>query len=442
MNSHNRYFTIGWLALMIVTIVAVVLAVALPATAQDNTPPIAAVSGNDIWLYGFDNAPEQATDIDSNGFSNLVWSPGGQQLAFTAYNENFQPTLMLLDRSSDSTVVLTNQFSAMFPATFSTDGSQLIYAVENYDAPVDPAQQENGAQNIRMDVYAVDVTNGVPAEGATPTLLGGFLFGNGCGGGSPFPTDWAYWEESGFGGSSVAFMMTPHGLIHNLNCGSSTTALLNLQSGEDITLGSNFSRVKLSSDGSQLLGINNSHVTPEGYTGQLAIVDLTTQAVTELANSAMPDQVAWGVAGSSEVFYSSRQVAQSDLGLSPEQQQTASTQLGYVDATELAVPVGAVEIHRLNTQTSSDEVIYSADAYAIGDVMISPEGDALLFSQVPNLNNFVEGLANGTLDYMSANGDELAREAVQTELYRLNLSDNSVELVGDDISQAAVYRGM
>src|SRR5690606_26826624 len=97
----------------------------------------------------------------------------------------------------------------------------------------------------------------------------------GCGGGSPLPTDWQYWNEVGFGGRHHTLAQTPFGIVYTLDCIGGRTALHNLETNAMTQLGVNFGNVNLSTDQAHLVGTVFDSSTPE-IPKQLAVVDLQT----------------------------------------------------------------------------------------------------------------------------------------------------------------------
>ena len=67
----------------------------------------------------------------------------------------------------------------------------------------------------------------------------------------------------------------------------------------------------------------------------------------------------------------------------------------------------------------------------------SPGGDALVFSQVPNVTNWVQAIIDGGLD-MTSVGELPVNELLPVDVYRISLADGTVSLVGSNLNQLAI----
>jgi hypothetical protein len=418
-----RYSLIGLLALALI-------AFGLPVRAQESAPPLplAAIQNGDLWLFGLGAGPQQVTSagvLQNN--ASLTWGPQGNTLAFTMPNPDGTLSLMLTDRAGSEPVQLASGVAFGFPISFTAEG-EILYAVSTQQY-VEGAV--NGGAGEVIELYTV-----APQVGAAPELIGSLTFGVGCGGGSSIPADWMYWTETGTnpGGSSLVLALTPHGLVHSINCTGVGTALLDLASGESTPLGTDLGAVKVSPDGSQVVGVNNA--VPWQGTGQTVQVDVATGTVTTLSTSGTPDQLVWSADGGS-VFYSTRRESGETVAMTPEQQQQVTEALGLMEPVTL--PLWTASIHRLDLAIGQDTELYSTGAYAIGRMLPTPDGSALIFSQIPNLEAWAQTLASGQIaDIWSQEGQAQLLGTVAVDLLRLDLNSGAVDPVGTGMQQAAL----
>jgi len=395
------------------------LSLSLLALAQDtNLPPLAAVQNNNVWLFGFADAPQQITDGTARGYSDLVWSSDGSYLAFIARDQDYNANLMLYDRASNTLTKVENDIADGFPVGFSFDSSQLFYVKDDPDNGTGP--------DYRMDFYTYDL-----APNATPTQVASFAFGVGCGGGSPFPGDWRYTAETGgLGGFHLVLEVTPFGLVHSMDCGGSQTGLLNLQTGEDVSLGQ-MSRAAVSADRTKVAGIVDLAGTRTNE--KLVVVDLESRARTELETAGTPDQVAWAAQGSSELFYSTRDVTDRKLALTAEEVERIHTVFGESSLENVL----EVSIHHFDLETGADTELYHSEAYAIGRMI--PRDSTLLFSQVASAEAWIRAIGMGELDMSDPEKYDQSISLTPLELFSLPLNGGEAELIGADLSQIALY---
>jgi hypothetical protein len=403
----------------ILAILLCVLALGLPALAQDSEvlPPLAAVQNDNVWLFDPSGESQQITDGSAVFYSNLVWSSDGNYLAFIQRDQDFNANLMLYDRANNTLTQVDPDIADGFHIGFSFDSSQLFYIKD------DPSNGTN--PEYKMHFYTYDL---VP--NASPTQVASFDFGVGCGGGSPFPGDLRYGAETqGFGGFHLILAVTPFGLVHSMDCGGSETGLLNLQTGEDISLGQ-LSRAVVSPDGTKVAGIIDLAGTRTDE--KLVVVDLETREATQYDTIGTPDQVVWGMQWSSEVFYSTREVTDQPLSFTQEELDRIHTVFGE---TTLEVS-NEVSIHHFDLTSGEDTELYRTVAYAIGSMI--PQADRLIFSQVQSGETWLRAIAEGRLDMSDPEAFENSDSLVQVELYSLPIAGGEAALLGTDLNQVAL----
>jgi WD40 repeat protein len=396
--------------------------------------PYAAVVDGKLTLFGVADAPVTVqSPANYRDFFSLAWSPDGSKLAFLQQNDQFQMKLMVTDSAGKVTPLDAASLESGFPITFSPDG-YIIYIGQGDNSQIAQNQQ-----------YTVTVNRIRPEAGAAPEKIGQFASGVGCGGGSPIPADWQYWGETGFGGNPLTLAWTPYGLLHSNACSGGSLALLDLQTGEDKPIGPQQSlsqgvtdalgRVAIAPDGKRFAAVKTKYAEPS-LIRSLVLVDLETLDITDVATTGAPDQLAWSA--DDTLFYSTRDERANLIStLSAEQKQKLNEVLGY-EMTDL--PSFEVNIRQLNVQTGEDRLIYTADAYAVGRMFELPGGKSLVFSQIPNLNAWVDAVASGKLDMTSEQSGDQQRATVPVSLLELSLESGQNAAVVQPSAQQATFR--
>ncbi|MBX3065589.1 MAG: hypothetical protein KF726_21615, partial [Anaerolineae bacterium] len=307
-----------------------------------------------------------------------------------------------------------------------------------YASPVSDQVAANGE-------YWVNLNTIPPFGDAQPTTLGKISFGVGCGGGSPLPADWQYWQETGFGGNYLTLQWTSFGILHSLSCNGAGAALLDPQTGMDRILAPlsdsqsqpevHLSRLKVSPDGTLIGAIKTSYQGANVQTG-VALIDLATGALTDVSTTQMPEQLGW--LGSDTLYYSTR-VPRSDLiaALAPEQKQAFDSAIGGNGMSVGSWDLFIRQIKLVNRASAADQVVYSADGYQIGRFGAASDG-ALWFSQIPNLNSWLAEIVSGELDLTQATqADQL--ETVPVSIFMLQSDGTSpVSLIAEGLNQFVI----
>lgn len=400
---------------VLITIMAV-FCISIAVQAQDTRAlediPLqaAGVWENNLYVYG----PLDALNITTNGrgnIMNIVWD--GDKLAYTQLDENYVRNLWV-SLNYQEPFLLVNDLDSMYPASFTPDG-QLLFAKTN------PNNTQPNA-NYVIDLYTVK-----PEIGAVPTFIGSFgndvPVGVGCGGGSPFPTDWQRYSEVGFGGQSLVLQMTDYGLVHSLDCAGVRTGLLNIETGEDVEIGQSFAIATLSPDGKYLAGKEWNYEAP-----QLAIVDLETLNVQSFATPSIPDQVIWS-ADSSKLFYSVFQMTDQPIPMTEEEENLIYEAIGF---DNVAFRLYDASIHQYDPVTGDDIVIYDApeDVLSIGRMFALPDKNVLVFGQIPNMQGWIDAIVSGELDPFAPTDTYLEQIAtVPITVFALNLDTQSLTTI-------------
>jgi len=405
-------------------LVAALLLVVAPAAAQgDGSYPLAAITDGYVMLYGFGDGPQQVTQEPAQNTLDLEWSPNGEYLAFTQWDANYRLGLWLSGRDARPPIQVASGLMAGLPISFTAD-NHLIYAVDTGQFSQEPAAGVPGG-GVVVEAYRLD-----PGANAEPQAIGSFVYGAGCGGGSSIPADWRYWAEAGTGPGIAAnvLALTPSGLVHSTACMGRGVALLNLKTGEDVLLHETLGGVVVSPDGARVAGT--------GPEGQVMVVDLATGDVTAFSAAPGVDLLAWAADGQS-LFYSTRQQTGESLPASAEEQEQLAQALGMIEPSAAQMPVMSVSLNQLDLASGESTTRYVAEAYAIGRIVPTPDGQTVLFSQIPNLHDWVAQVLNNTIDPMMDVGQQQLA-SVPVTLFALNLADDSVAGVGIDLNQAAL----
>jgi hypothetical protein len=385
----------------------------------------AGVWENNLYLYGPHDTLNLTSNltIDEQGkIGNLVWR--GNSLAYLLFDENYVGSLWIsVDRQAP--FLLVNALDTLYPVSFTPDG-QLLYAMANPNT----SQSESA--------YMVDLFTIEPEIGSVPTFIGSFRneeMGIGCGGGSSLPTDWQYWEEVGFGGQSLVLQMTGQGIVYSLDCVGERTGLLDLETGRDVELGENFGIATLSPDGTTLAGRIWDRTS--GLPAQLVTVDLMSLEVQTYETVDLPDQVIWSADGAS-LFYSVHQMLDTMIPMTADEQAALrNLQASATDDPNGGFPLFAVGIRRFNLASGDDTRIYQGgeDAFSIGHMFALADKDVLVFSQIPNLQDWIAAIAAGRFD---PNGPTNTRqeqiETVPVSVFALNLRTQRVTAINSGVN--------
>ncbi len=396
-----------WLVSILLTFI---LRAALPAGAQDASLPIAAITDGNVWLYGVAGESRRLTNVmPGEPILDLAWSPDGSALAFTGRKANGAISLFLWNARGGPVVELTQGLHPALPAGFTTDSRELIYA----------AAVEGGgsASGDLVQVYRY-----TPTAGSAPAPIGAFTLTTRCSPESapPLPTAARYGFETGSGQFPRAVLaMMPFGLLHSATCLTPDLWHMNPQNGNDRQMFAAVDGVFVSPEQARAVVVADGTVT---------FVNTELGPYLQLAPAAEPDQVGFGLPDSNEIFYSTREV------VAPEPLPAAAADA--LGAVYFQMPMRyRVSLRRFSLRSGRDDVLYTADAFAIGRIALAPDGDTLIFSQIPNAGAWVEAVASG-----AALPDDFAaaERIVQTEVYALSLSDGSVRLLGANWNRFAL----
>ncbi|MBL8117289.1 MAG: hypothetical protein JNJ78_07145 [Anaerolineae bacterium] len=399
--------------------------------AQNPSPPLAAIQAGSIVISGGINAPVTIPLPPNYGVMSLSWNPGGTRLALILNSEQFETQLYVVDSTGGSLVPLASgPLEAGFPANWTPDG-QVLYVGRGL-FPTD------GNTPYRADIKRIAAD-----ANAVPETIGSFDMLVGCGGGSNLPADWQYWEEAGFGGTRLVLQYTDYGILHSTSCSGDMVALFAPQGGIDSPIGPTLrddgqlnpdgmvSRHQLGPDGMTLAGLRQK-INGSELERTLVLIDLASGTMTDVPTQAQPDQFVWAADGS--LFYSSRSETGNLLtALDTAQLSTVNSVLGMEG---FEIPAYEVSIHRVNPGTGEDSLVYSGSAYAIGRMAVTRDGSALVFSQIANMDAWIAGIADGSLNILNDDTIGSAQQAlVPVSVYQQSLAGGSAALIGEGLNQ-------
>jgi hypothetical protein len=386
---------------------------AFSQTDPADIPPIVYVHDGVLQVYDpVARASQVITAADSERsmpFYRAAWSPDGVWLAFSTPDSAVpRSSALTIDNLNGTRVTLVSaELAPPFAPSWTLD-DRLIYATYT---------GEYQEMTAILNVYAV-----AAATGAIPELLGQFAVGEGCGGGTSHPSESAYYYDTSLGGYREVFTLTPFGLVHDGQCVGAIVTLTDLASGEAVPLADGeLVKAAVSPDGTRVAGIRE---------GQLTIVNLENLSFESFATAALPDQVAWEASGS--LLYSSYE----DTGdllepYSADEIEIVREVMGFLPER---MPRRQVSLHRFSPANGEDQLLYTADAFAVGRLYV--RGNWLIFSQIDNADRWIEGMVNGTITRDTAFDDTLDTVAVQ--VFALDFDNGEAQSLLDDGQQITV----
>ncbi|HLU08845.1 MAG TPA: SH3 domain-containing protein [Oceanobacillus sp.] len=405
-----------------------------PETTTEALPDFAALADNAIGFYDF--SADGVTQLvvvseplgEQDNLGDLGWSFSGDTLGY-ALAELDETTmgyfynLYVTDANGSAPVQVATGLYFGMPVAFRTqDGSEVIYAKSGGPAETNDPNSA-GAERVQVFAQPVDGT----AESAL--LLGEFTFGLGCGGGSPYPADFVYMLQAGYGGRGLILQNTPAGLLHSTNCTGSGTGLLNLQTGESTELSTNLSRVSVSPDGNQIVGIADEQ--PGFGSGTLTVVDLTTLEATPLTTTAAPDQVAFGADG--YIYYSVRErsnqvVAGSDA---------ATDALRNFGIDDSGLVLYNLAIYRIRPDGTDETLLFEGTGHGVGQLLPAPDG-SFYFNVVPSGEAWVQAITSGELTMGDVPAELVMTRYFPPTLYRVAAGETTATPVADGLMFVAL----
>lgn len=375
-----------------------------PAWAQTSVDlPVAALTDGNVWLYTLNGQGRRLTNArPGESFHNVFWSPDGSLLAFTGESEGRQGAgLFVASEGGGPLVELASGLHPLLPVSFTPDSAELVYA-----------QTVPGASNSTADL--VQIYRYSPLAGSAPVSVGTFTVVTACNPppGQSLPSTLRLGVETG---SRLAprytLAATPFGLLYSANCNNPDLWLMNMRTGESRRLFAAVDGVFVAPDRSRAVVV----------TGQtLTFVNSEAGPYTQIVPAGVPDQVAFGLADSREVFYSTRQ----STGPTPLPDGVGE----QLSAVYFQMPTSyQASIRRFSLRTGRDDLLYEADAFGIGRLSLTADGQTLLFSQVPNADGWLDALAHGDFP-----ADDLtaALRLTPVEVYALSVADGGTRFLG------------
>ncbi len=411
-------------SLLAITILFLFLSSTKILIARDiSYPPMAVLDMNgQLWLYGFGSKPQRTT---ISNVVDMAWSPDGTSLAILSGNPM---TLQLLDATDMSVRQLNADFYdyPRFPISFSQDGTRLIYAA---NGGMNDSRSPGYWLGYWAEVFSLELK-----VDALPEEIGYVDYDNSTNGEMPFAADLMYWSESnrdqGYGADQPGFdrflLETPFGILHTRGIwGGGVVNLFKYGSErkDTIDLPGHPEHVVASPDRTHIVGVSDE--------GTIVRINLQTLESESFSTEYFSQLLAWS--GDENVYYVTRNHRKNLLDTLSDSQQNIFRQ-SYPYITK--VPMYDVQIRVLNLEDGKSKLLYDADAYAIGRLMLSPDGKAIFFTQIPNMRSWIENLFRfpQPIDEFDSHYYKMGKPT----LYKLSLDTSRVETIGTGFYRAVI----
>lgn len=408
--------------ILLVSVVCFAVGLGITVRAQDTVPtlPLAFIRDNEeaIYLSGFADdvlvipAPEPII------WKPLVWSADGQQLFFFARG-TMGYRIYATDTRGVPPIEVDNGVAVWSPISANDDG--LLYLIPDFDVPLHIDMTFYDGRTfiapIQYDVYQL------APDATEPQRLGGFVYDVECQGGTEHRAAALYSSETGWRERRQILAITPYGVVHSMMCAGAGTGLLNLDTGESTLLGINLGSAVVSDDGESVLGIDD---------GVLTRFTLATGESRAIDTAEVPALVVWSADDPDTVFYTTQRRIDEII----IEDETDIQRLRDASQFGRRFTVNHASVRRLNLQTGEDVELYAADVYGIGRLIPTPDGRYLLFSEVPNIDVWLETVLTSTDDADATR--EAANLTVQVNVYLLNFDTGEVTTIGTNMEQAAL----
>jgi len=422
--------------MIIAATLLMLLASSFTTRAADAIPAYAATNGINLFIY----KNGQTTQVTKNPatvtftpFQDLVWSPDGKFLVYTqsvtapgggSNSGTFRLDLFFTDANGVAPVKIAENAATGIPFTF-TDTSTLLFAT---DRPEN--RNATTPDDFRFNLNSYNLLTK-----AQPKLIRDFPFGVGCGGGSSFPQDGQYTEEtSSFGGSKLLLASIPAGFVVSQNCGGGGVQLLAANAkAKPIILTEKQTRVTPSPDGKRLAGVEITYKNSESEPLRaLTLLDPATKKIQTIKTAVPPDQLAWGAGD--DLYYTSQKLlptifTKAELG-------RLNVAMGMDANTPGELPNAQVSIHRINVVTGKDAVLYESDpkpeaadnSYKLGRLQYV--GGKLYFTAIPGLSGWARAILDKKIDLTSSTGYDDSIKQFPVLTYQLDPASKVLFSVG------------
>jgi hypothetical protein len=166
---------------------------------------------------------------------------------------------------------------------------------------------------------------------------------------------------------------------------------------------------------------------------QIIVTDLDAMTDFSFRPNERAELLAWDRDGN--LFYTVREESV-DLLVGTNEEERAAIREALYEAPDTLLAYN-VSIRYVDVTSGAEEILYEAYAYGIGRILPNPYRDELYFSQIPNLEEWIEYVASGATDLSNYASVEWFGP-IQTSLYRLDLNTRQVELIGTGLNQATI----
>jgi hypothetical protein len=392
------------------------------AAAQDAQPVFAGVQNDSALVVIIDGEP---TVIDSGAvdYSQITVSPDGRWVAWREL-ETYQSQSMLnvYDRETGFTQMLTQNVDTGLPASFTADGTALVYAT------YDPAAPMDGQDSIVQVVIQPIGAENPPITVEIPVAFG-------CGGGSLYPSDWRYWAETNsFGGNAPILESAPQGIIYTRNCSGIGITIYDAPTGRSVDF-PDLTRASYNAKTNTLLAavIDNEFM----LSTRLALIDLETMNRRDIDIGATPDQIALTDDGAGA--WVSVQAFDGYIALTDEQITGLTSGMGIEADPPPQIPQYVSSLLYIDLATGAASVT-GVDLPVYSIARIQPVGGTVYFSAVDNLNGWVQAVGDGSLNLAQASFE--AQEAsTGVTTYAFDTASGAFEAIAGDLAQPTVIGG-
>jgi Tol biopolymer transport system component len=362
---------------------------------------IAHVFAGNVYIGSLSDLPGTPITRDAASdhvYRSITMAPNGQTMAFV---DPASGTLYIApSKGGQAPHKITDRLVKNYPPTWNLDGSEIAYLVDE------------GAKDGEKSVYSVKASK---MDGSAARKIGDTVgIQGGCTSSTNDPAEQLYWSATGPNGNTLILTWAKTNIIYySLNCDGVGVGQIGSDGNSRDTVQAAIRRVRVSPDGTQLLGITNDQPPA------LVSFNLSNRVSTTIPTGATPDQVAWSPDG--KAIYYSTAANPNQITLKDDAQKDRGMKAFGV--WPFQTTQYELTLHRIELGTGVDSQLYKRNNRSIAQIAPSPDGAGLLFLMVQDGSNLVTAFNNNV-----AAGD-LLREAPNALLYWLPLPSGQAQLL-------------
>lgn len=171
---------------------------------------------------------------------------------------------------------------------------------------------------------------------------------------------------------------------------------------------------------------NEQIVFKVGDQTQVGIINLPTEQIELYDLSYIPEAIVGD--GEHYIYYAVR--IESEVRIIPRD--VVSPQIWYLSCDEY---INEVAIYRFDTRTHEETLLYTSDNYAIPWMSLSPDGEDIYFTVIPNGEIWLEALLEDECMWQEC------EEYLFPDLYRLNTTTLQSDLILNDVLKPVINFG-